>query len=792
VSNELLQLALIAALIPGLLHIASAQAQSGPEAASPGPAEPGNASVNPPTLPTITVEAPHWTAKPRQATNHHIGRGRRSSKPVVASNRSSQPTAIPSGAPNVAAGPAGPPNMASQVTVTGEELNARPVTRPGEILEAVPGLIVTQHSGEGKANQYFLRGYNLDHGTDMAIWVDDVPINMRTHAHGQGYSDLNWLMPETVNSVEVRKGPYFADEGDFASAGNLHIGLIDSVNKSIAEMTVGSFGYQRIFGMGSTKIGEGTLLFAGEAGAYNGPWANPDDMRKINSLLRYSQGTAQDGLSITGMAYSNRWNSTDQVPQRAITSGQIGLYGEEDPTDGGNTDRFALSARMAGTDDAGSWKANAYIVKSDLDLFNNFTYFLTNPAQGDQFHQHDSRVMTGGNASRTLNGTFAGRLMETTFGVQTRYDDIDLGLSDTYQRFFLSNVRSDKVEEASVGVYVQNTVHWSDWLRTTLGWRGDYYTANVDSLFDAANSGKVSSGIGSPKFTMVVGPFNKTEFFLGAGYGMHSNDARGATIAEEPVDRVANPTAASSPLGASPLLVRTKGAEVGVRSTVISGLDSSVSVFILDQASEIVFNGDAGDTSASRPSQRYGVEWTNKYHPTSWLTFDGDLALSHARFVGYDTEQAELYASLAGYPQAQIGNAPGNYIPNAPAMVASAGFTIGEKTGWFETLRWRYLGASPLTEDNAFRSPPTSIFNGRVGYRFENGWRIQLDVLNLLNTRANQITYAYGSLIKTDSLYNLCYPVPTAPAAVCQNGVMDYVLHPIEPLAIRLTLAGAF
>ena len=350
---------------------------------------------------------------------------------------------------------------------------------------------MTQHSGEGKANQYFLRGYNLDHGTDLAIWVDDVPVNMRTHAHGQGYADLNWLMPETVNSLEVRKGPYFADEGDFGSAGNLHIGLIDSVNKSIAEMTVGSFGYERIFGMGSTKMGDGTLLFAGEAGAYNGPWVNPDDMRKINGLLRYTQGTAQDGFSITGMAYSNRWNSTDQVPQRAITSGQIGLYGEEDPTDGGNTDRFALSARMAGTDDAGSWKANAYVVKSELDLFNNFTYFLTNPVQGDQFHQHDDRVMAGGNASRTLNGSFAGLPMETTFGVQTRYDDIDLGLTDTFQRAFLSNVRSDKVGEGSVGVYAQNTVQWTDWLRTTVGLRGDFYQANVNSIFDANNSGKV-------------------------------------------------------------------------------------------------------------------------------------------------------------------------------------------------------------------------------------------------------------------------------------------------------------
>ena len=675
--------------------------------------------------------------------------------------------------------------MASQTSMTGDELNARPVTRPGELLEGVPGLIVTQHSGEGKANQYFLRGYNLDHGTDLAITVDDVPINMRTHAHGQGYADLNWLMPETVNTLDVRKGPYFADEGDFASAGSLHIALIDSVDKAIAELTAGSFGYKRIFGMGSSKVGEGTLLAAGEVGTYNGPWANPDDMQKINSLVRYTQGTALDGFSITGMAYSNRWNSTDQVPQRAITSGQIGLYGAEDPSDGGNTNRFALSARIAGTDGAGSWKASAFIVKSELDLYNNFTYFLANPALGDQFHQHDDRVMAGANASRTLGGSFAGLPMQTTFGVQTRYDDINLALTDTLQRAFLSNVRNDKVGEASVGVYAQNTVGWTDWLRTTLGWRADYYAATVNSIFDANNSGSSSAAIGSPKLTMVVGPFNKTELFFGAGTGMHSNDVRGTTITEEPTDP-------GMKLSASPLLVRTKGVEAGIRTKFVPGLDSSVSVFALDQDSEIVFNGDAGDTSASRPSRRYGVEWTNTYRPRSWLALDADVAATHARFVGYDSEQAALYASLAGFPQAQIGNAPGNYIPNAPAMVASAGITVGEKTGWFGALRWRYLASSPLTEDNAFRSSATSIFNGRVGYRLDNGWRIQLDMLNLLNTQANQITYAYGSLIKTDSLYNLCFPVQTAPAAVCQNGVMDYVLHPVEPLAVRLTIAGQF
>jgi hypothetical protein len=705
--------------------------------------------------------------------------------PTLAANPgpSSLVPSVGSGAPNAGAGPSAPPNMASQTSFTGEELNARPVARPGEVLEAVPGLIVSQHSGEGKANQYFLRGYNLDHGTDLAITVDDVPVNMRTHAHGQGYADLNWLMPETINSLEIRKGPYFADEGDFASAGNLHIGLIDSVPKAIAQITAGSFGYRRIFGIDSAKLGAGTVLIAGETGSYDGPWVNPDDMRKLNGMVRYTQGTALDGFSVTGMAYSNKWHSTDQIPQRAVPL--IGRFGSEDPSDGGNTSRFALSARIAGTDDAGSWKANAYAVKSQLDLFNNFAYFLRNPVLGDQFHQHDDRVMTGANASRTLNGTLAGLPMQTTFGVQTRYDAIDIALTDTFQRRFLSNVRSDKVGEGSLGIYAENTVRWVDWLRTTVGWRGDYYQARVDSIFDPNNSGAASAGIGSPKFTVVLGPFNKTELFASLGEGMHSNDARGATITEDPTD----PT---TKLSAAPLLVRTKGAEVGVRTKIFPGLNSSLSIFLLDQDSELVFNGDAGDTSASRPGRRYGLEWTNRYRPASWIDLDADVALSHARFVGFDSEQAVVYASLAGFPDAQIGNAPGNYIPNAPAIVASAGITLGERAGPFGTLRWRYLGSSPLTEDNAFRSRPTSLFNGRVGYRADNGWRIQLDVLNLLNTRANQITYAYGSLVKTDSLYNLCYPVQVAPAAVCQNGVMDAVLHPVEPLTVRVTLAGVF
>jgi outer membrane receptor protein involved in Fe transport len=379
---------------------------------------------------------------------------------------------------------------------------------------------------------------------------------------------------------------------------------------------------------------------------------------------------------------------------------------------------------------------------------------------------------------------------ETTLGIQTRYDDIDLGLTNIFQRMFLSNIRSDRVGESSVGVHAENTLYWTDWLRTTLGWRGDYYDGKVDSIFDANNAGHTKAAIGSPKFRMVLGPFNKTELFFEAGMGFHSNDARGATITESPTDP-------ATKLGASPLLVRTRGAEAGVRTRIVPGLDSSVSLFILDQASELLFSGDAGDTAASRPSERYGVEWTNRYRPVSWVDIDADLAVTHARFIGFDKEQAETYAQLAADPQSSqslIGNAPGNFIPNAPAVVASAGITLGEPTGWFGTLRWRYLGPSPLTEDGAFRSPPTSIFNGRLGYRFDNGWRIQIDALNVFNTKTNQINYAYGSLLQSDNLFKQCTgalpPQPTA--AVCQAGVMDYVLHPAEPLAIRVSLIGVF
>jgi hypothetical protein len=547
-------------------------------------------------------------------------------------------------------------------------VNAVPFLRPGEALEAVPGLIVTQHSGEGKANQYFLRGFNLDHGTDLSIKVDGMPVNMPTHGHGQGYADVNFLIPELIQSLYVRKGPYFAGVGDFSSAGSVEVDYLNKLPKNLAELTVGSFGYRRGLAAGSVAVGAGTLLSAIEGVSYNGPWDVPDNVRKVNGVMRYSQGTETDGLTLTAMAYSNAWNSTDQVAQRAIDQDIIGRFGSLDPTDGGVASRFSLSGNFAYSSEYGQSKISTYVIRSGLQLYNNFTYFLDDPVNGDQFNQLDRRTLGGFDAQHAFDWRLGGLETQTRIGLQSRFDDIHVGLFKTEQRGWLSTVREDRVQEGNVGFWMDSTTRWTDWLRTTVGIREDVFAGNVASD-TPDNSGNAQASIASPKAGIVFGPWYKTEFYGNAGYGLHSNDIRGATITVDPIDKV-------TPQDRAPLLVRSKGAELGVRTKAIDGLTSSVAVFVLDFDSELLFVGDAGTTEASRPSRRVGVEWTNKYKPVPWLTFDLDVAYTRARFIDFD--------------------AAGDRIPGAPAWIASGAITFGHETGWFGALKARYFGPRPL------------------------------------------------------------------------------------------------
>lgn len=649
---------------------------------------------------------------------------------------------------NARANDVGVAQSASQGFVSKDSLAAQPVYRTGELLESVPGLIVTQHSGEGKANQYFMRGFNLDHGTDLAITIDGMPVNMRTHGHGQGYADTNFIIPEFVRGLTYRKGPYFASEGDFASAGAVHLDIVDRLEKNFGQIEIGSFGHRRaVTGMSAPVGATGNLLVGGEYVMFDGPWERPDEVRRLNALMRYSSGSYDNGFAVTAMAYAGEWFATSQVPLRAVESGLIDRFGTLDPTDGGTAQRYSLSMRWHETTADTATRVNAYAIKSGLRLYNNFTYFLNDPVNGDQFKQVDDRIIAGGSASKTYFTTWGGSFRtETTLGVQTRYDDIEVGLFNTKERKVLSTVRDDSVQEGSVGVFGSTTVRWTEWLRTTAGIRGDLYWTDVKSSL-AANTGSEADTILSPKFGLVLGPWANTELYFNAGTGFHSNDARGVVTTIDPVSGL--------PTSPTPFLVRSRGAEAGVRMQPNKSLLSTLSVFVLDFDSEIVFVGDAGTTEASRPSHRVGAEFTLHAKLLPWLAFDLDAAYTHARFTEDDP------------------SAPGRYIPGATEGVVSAGLSFGEPSGgWFGGVKVRYFGARPLIEDNSVRSDPTTTVSARIGYKFDDGLIVRVDGFNLLNQEASQIDYFYTSRLAGE------------PAA----GIDDIHFHPLEPRSFRLTL----
>src|SRR6266568_2661889 len=378
----------------------------------------------------------------------------------------------------------GTSDAASQGIITPKFIEERPMLRPGEVLEYVPGVIITQHSGEGKANQYFLRGFNLDHGTDFRTTVAHMPVNLPTHGHGQGYTDLNCMIPELVSRISYKKGPYFAEEGDFASAGAAEIHYATKLKQGIVSAGLGNGDYRRGLVANSFEAGPGHLLYGVELFHNDGPWDNPSDYRKLNTVLSYSHGTNADGFVLTGMAYRGKWNSTDQIPKRAVDSGSISRFGAIDPTDGGNTERYSHSLDRHKALDNGEFHFDAYAIKYKLNLFSNFTYFLNNPPPvGDQLEQADDRNIFGIEPSWTLTGKWDERQFVNKFGLQLRRDNIgNVALYDTVARqrlSSLSTVREDKVNQTGLGAYYENSLQWSNVFRTVAGMRTDFYRTEL-------------------------------------------------------------------------------------------------------------------------------------------------------------------------------------------------------------------------------------------------------------------------------------------------------------------------
>ena len=663
---------------------------------------------------------------------------------------------------------------ASQGTISAEVIAQRSLLRPADVLELVPGMVVTQHSGDGKANQYFLRGFNLDHGTDFATRVNGVPVNMPTHAHGQGYSDLNFLIPEIVQSIAYRKGPYDAVQGDFSSAGSADISYRQRLDAGLADVSLGPRGYARAVVADSWQLSNGRhLLMAVERMNNDGPWAVPEGLRKLNGVLTLSEGSVSRGWSASLMSYQANWTATDQVPQRLIDAGtykgnSFGRYDTLDPSSGGTTARHSASVDWHHTQGNTRDQLSAYAMRYELQLFSNFTYAKDRPeardplypdkrceAACDQFAQTDARNVMGLQGSRAWSGEWrAGQSMLNTVGFQVRADDIAVGLFDAVSRRITNTVREDRVAQTLAGVYADNRMEWTPWFKTIAGVRVDQLSAQVRSVSNALNSGSSQSALTSPKLSLILGPWHHTEFFVNAGYGFHSNDARGTTVRVTP--QGTDPNNLAQQQTQVPGLVKSFGQEVGLKSQVTPAWQTVFTLWQLDLDSELFYKGDAGTTEAGRPSRRTGVEFNNRWSATSWLDLQADLAWSQSRYN--DGMANEL-------------------IPNAVSQVGQVSVNLKNLGPWSAALQWRHIGSAPLNGEGSANSAVVQTVNLRTSYKMSPKVMWYADAFNLTNAKVDDIQYYYASRLPTDA---------------ANTATPGLHVHPAEPLSVRLGVRVQF
>jgi outer membrane receptor protein involved in Fe transport len=652
----------------------------------------------------------------------------------------------------------GDASSASEGLVSHAELEIRPILRTGEILETVPGMVATQHSGSGKANQYFLRGFNLDHGTDFATFVDKMPVNMRTHGHGQGYTDLNFVIPEMVEEIFYQKGSYYANIGDFSGTGAGYIRSISHADGKQLELGLGEDGFQRMLATAEIEAGGGDLFYGIEVQGYDGPWTDIDEnVEKKNLWLKQQWKSGDDLFSLTFMGYDNSWNSADQIPKRAIDEGIISDLGSIDTSVGGDSSRYSVSTAWYRENNGGTLDAAAYLIDYDLNLISNFSYF-TDPA-GDQFKQVDDRTIFGWDIAYTQDGKIGDLAMRNIYGTQLRYDQIDeVGLLASQTRTVTGPIRTDAVDEWSTSLYWQNQVFFSDQLRSTLGLRYSYFDFEIDPISAgdpvslALNGGSANDDIITATWSLSYAMNDRVEFYGSIGEGFHSNDARGTTIQVDPTD-------SSTALNSVDPLVPTLGFEIGTRLFLGDKLNASVALWRLKIDSELIFVGDEGGTEdTGESSTRDGIELTAYWYINDVFTLDFEYSYTDSV-----------------YDNPVDGS---NLIAGALETVFSAGLNANLGRGLYTNLRLRHFGDYPLdggAVNSRERADASTLVNLRVGYQANDTWSFSVDVLNLLDSDDHDVEYFYESQLATE----------TAP-------VEDHHFHVFEPRTVRAYVSYRF
>ncbi len=641
----------------------------------------------------------------------------------------------------------GEARSASEGVISQVDIYKRPVQRPGDILEAVPGLIVTQHSGSGKSNQLYLRGFNLDHGTDFATWIDGMPVNMRSHGHGQGYTDINFLMPEIIEEMSFVKGPYHSEIGDFSSAGGVHIQTIDQLDKKSIKIGLGENGFNRILAMGSKKIESEVITGALELQGYDGPWIDiTEDVNKVNGFFKFARNNELGKRSITAMIYDNEWNSADQIPSRAISEGIIDDFGSLDKTLGGSTRRMSVSSEYSHDHKTNKVVWRSYIIGYELDLWSNFTYLLDDPVGGDQFKQRDKRTIFGGSYENLWVGNTES-FTEHRFGVDFRHDAIDeVGLYRSREREIMGPIREDQVDESSISSFYEMSFDLRSSWRAVLGIRADAFKFKVNSK-DYNLTDDDSDFILSPKASIAYAFSDNNEMYFSYGNGFHSNDARGVITFRDPITE--------EKLSPADPLVKSTGFEWGIKALINEQLNTSLAVWSLELDSELLFVGDAGNTEANRPSKRWGIEFNNLWSINEIWSLEADFAYSNAKFNDDDLENRSVPGSLKN--------------------VASGILSAEYPSGFFASFSFRYFGEVPLIEDRSIKSEGSTYANLALGWLMDD-WQVQLDILNIFDSNDHDIDYFYASRLAGE------------PA----NGYEDIHYHIFEPRQIRFYLSKEF
>ena len=636
----------------------------------------------------------------------------------------------------------GSADSASQGVVGYADFSTRPLARVGELVEVVPGMIATQHSGPGKANQYFLRGFNLDHGSDFSTFFEGMPVNFRTHAHAQGYMDLNFIIPEIIERVDFKKGPYSANTGDFSLAGTSSMKTYDTLERGFVEVTAGSGDEIRVVVADSFSTEQGSLLYALEHQQTNGMFVLDQDVRKYNGLLKYTGEIDGIPSQLTLTAYDSEWISTNQVPQRAVASGQIDRFGFIDPDLGGQSHRYSLSGRF----ELGEWDLTAYASAYYMSLINNPTYVLNDPINGDEFEQEDERLLFGGSLLRKGAFDFLGLQAASLVGAEARYDDVqELNLFNTRSRVRYDSVREDDAQELSLSAYAESEFMVSEKLRLTTGLRVDYIRFDVEAL-RPQNSGSDNDALLQPKFGLAYRLADSLEFYANYGHGFHSNDVRAAVNRIDPIT--------GEDTEAQDILVEGRGGEIGFRYDNLRGFNVTLTAFELATDSELVFVGDAGTTEPSDPTRRSGVELNAFYSINDRLVID----FSAARASGH----------FRGLPDGE------NSITDAHENVAAAGLSYVGTQGITASLRVRYFGDAALTEDESVMKEDSTLVNAGVSYAF-GAWEMGIDALNLFDAEDDDIAYFFESRLPGEL-----------------EAVEDIHFHPSNPRIIRAMLRYSF